>query len=141
MSVRPARCHCGDLELACSGEPAKVSLCHCLDCQRRTGSAFSIAAFYAREQVRVVRGTPGVYERSSASGHPVRFHFCPRCGSSVWWEPQRMPDLTGVAVGAFADPDFPRPQQAVWTRDRHAWLDLPDDLPAFATSPPPRSAK
>lgn len=136
MIVRTARCHCGALALACSGEPRKVSLCHCLDCQRRSGAPFSVAAFYARDSVCVVHGEASAYERGSASGYPVRFHFCARCGSNVWWEPQRMPDLVGVAVGAFADPDFPRPQQAVFARDRHPWVELPGDVPEFATSPP-----
>lgn len=138
MTVRTARCHCGALELACDGEPRKVSLCHCLDCQRRSGAPFSVAAFYARDTVRLTRGDASVYERGSASGHPVRFHFCGRCGSNVWWEPQRMPDLVGVAVGAFADPEFPPPQQAVFARDRHVWVELPEDVPEFPASPPPR---
>ena len=50
--MRVARCHCGAVEAACEGEPRKVSLCHCRDCQRRTGSAFSVAVFYPKEQVR-----------------------------------------------------------------------------------------
>jgi hypothetical protein len=139
MRTRAASCHCGELELSCSGEPRKVSLCHCLDCQRRTGGAFSIAAFYEREQVGVVRGASRTFERPSASGFPVRFHFCGRCGSNVFWEPQRMPGLIGVAVGAFADPGFPRPEQSVWTRDKHAWLSLPEDMAQFEVNPPPRA--
>jgi hypothetical protein len=136
MEPRGARCHCGDLELRCSGDPKKISMCHCLDCQRRTGSAFSVAVFYQRDRVRVVRGTPNTFERQSASGFPVRFHFCPRCGSNVHWEPQRLPDLVGVAIGAFADPDFPVPQQSVWTRDKLAWLALPDGVTTFDLNPP-----
>jgi len=113
-------------------------MCHCIDCQRRTGSAFSIAVFYERGRVRVVSGSSETFERPSASGHPVVFHFCPRCGSNVWWEPARMPELVGVAVGAFGDPDFPGPEQSVWTRHKHAWLQLPEGLRAFASSPPAR---
>jgi hypothetical protein len=125
MILRTARCHCGDLELACEGEPAKVSMCHCDDCQRRTGSAFSVAVFYDRDKVRLVRGAPRQYERPSASGFPVVFHFCPRCGANTHWSPARMPERIGVALGAFADPNFPAPEQSVWTHDKHAWLILP----------------
>jgi hypothetical protein len=123
--MRTASCHCGDLALACSGEPRRVSMCHCLDCQRRTGSAFSVAVFYLRDQVAVERGMPAAYERASASGYPVTFHFCPRCGSNLFWHPARMPGLVGVAIGAFADPTFPMPEQSVWTGDKHDWFDLP----------------
>jgi len=84
MTSRTARCHCGALEIACNGEPAKISLCHCLECQRRTGSIFSIAAFYPRANVAITRGTPNGFERPSASGSPVRFHFCANCDSNLY---------------------------------------------------------
>jgi hypothetical protein len=106
-----------------------------------TGSAFSVAVFYERRSVRVESGTAIVFERESASGFPVKFHFCGRCGSNVYWEPARMPDLVGVAVGAFADPNFPSPEQSVWTNDKHAWLSLPANMPTFELNPPPRSVR
>lgn len=124
--------------MTCGGQPRKVSLCCCRDCQRRTGSAISIAAFYERAFVSLTHGAPRAFTRPSASGYPVIFRFCPDCGSSVFWEPARMPHLVGVAVGAFADPDFPAPDQAVWTADRHGWLRWPDDLPCFEANPPVR---
>jgi len=136
-AVRFARCHCGSLSLKCSGEPTKVSMCHCEDCQRRTGSAFSIAAFFERGSVERVSGGATTFTRGSASGHPVAFHFCPNCGSSLYWEPSRMPHLIGVAVGAFADPAFPPPEQSVWTDEKHAWISLPDGMRTFAIMSPP----
>ena len=132
---RLATCHCGQLQLRCTGEPAKISLCHCLDCQRRTGSLFSVAVFFARAEVTLAAGVAKMFRRSSASGFNVAFHFCPECGSSLWWEPDRLPDRIGVAVGAFADPDFPMPEQAVWSQDRHAWLTLPDGIAGHAQNP------
>lgn len=131
---RRAACHCGKLALRCTGEPAKVSLCHCFDCQRRTGSLFSIAAFFARANVEVI-GTAKRFSRASASGFDVSFHFCPECGSNLWWEPKRLPDIVGIAVGAFADRDFPKPEQAVWAEEAHLWLELPGEVPAHARNP------
>lgn len=134
--TRVATCHCGDLRLECEGEPRKVSMCHCLDCQRRSGSAFSVAVFYPRDGVSPKGPQPGRFQRPSASGYPVAFLFCPRCGSNVWWEPERMPDLVGVALGAFADPQFPPPAQSVWTKDMHRWLTLPEAITPFDGAPP-----
>jgi hypothetical protein len=114
-------------------------MCHCPDCQRRTGSVFSIAVFFARDAVRV-SGDYGTFERPSASGFSVSFGFCRLCGSNVFWEPRRLPELLGVAAGAFADPELPRPDQSVWTRDKAAWLALPEGMPCFDTNPPPRRA-
>ena len=138
MSYRAAKCHCSDLELVCVGEPKRVSMCHCIECQRRTGSAFSVAVFFKRSKVQVARGSSQKFERESGSGYSVAFHFCPRCGSNLWWEPARMPDLIGVAVGAFGDPNFPQPEQSVWTQYKHAWVHLPKGWRVFAENPPPR---
>ena len=121
--MRLATCVCGQLSATCTGEPTLVSLCHCLACQRRTGSAFGIAAFFARANV-TTGGQARAYTRTSDSGHPVTFHFCPNCGASVFWEPARKPDTIGVAVGSFADASFPAPSQAVHEQHRHPWFEF-----------------
>ena len=136
METRTATCHCGSLSLVCVGPPTKVSLCHCGDCQRRTGSAFSVAAFYPRANIRREGPEPLTWERPSASGFPVLFHFCGRCGTNLSWEPRRMPDLIGVAAGAFADPDFPMPEQAVRASEKHTWVVHPEGMKVFDDFPP-----
>lgn len=123
MTTRTAACSCGALTVRCTGEPEKVSLCHCRACQKRTGSTFGIAAFFPGEAVEA-QGASQSYSRPSDSGHPVTFHFCPACGSTVFWMPQRKPGAVAVAVGAFADPDFPAPTQAVYPESRHPWVTL-----------------
>ena len=119
--MRTASCACGRLSIECEGEPAKVSLCHCTACQRRTGGPFGVAAFYERSQVRP-QGQDRRYVRASDTGFDVVFHFCPDCGGTVWWEPQRKPDMVAVAPGAFADPTFPAPTQSVHEETRHPWV-------------------
>jgi hypothetical protein len=141
MESRTASCHCGDLELLCIGRPRKISMCHCLDCQRRTGSAFSVAVFYQRDMLKVQRGATNSFERASARGFAVKFHFCIRCGSNIYWEPRRTPELVGVALGAFADPNFPQPTQSVWTKDKHVWLVIPDDMTKFEVNSAPVASK
>ncbi|MES2344311.1 MAG: GFA family protein [Pseudomonadota bacterium] len=119
--IRTATCACGQLSLRCEGEPAKVSLCHCPACQKRTGSTYGLAAFFARGDVQRT-GTMQTFTRPSDSGYDVAFHFCPTCGSTVFWEPGRKPDIVAVAVGSFADPAFPPPSQAVHEEHRHPWV-------------------
>ena len=75
------------------------------------------------------------FTRRSASGSEVTFHFCPDCGAILWWEAARLPHLIGVGAGAFADPGFPRPEQAVWAEQAHDWLSLPTDMPVHARNP------
>jgi hypothetical protein len=121
MTTRTASCACGQLKAVCTGEPKSVSLCHCVQCQKRTGSAFGIAVFFAREKV-AMEGRYHSYARKSDSGHGVTFHFCPQCGSSVFWEPARKRDEIAVAYGAFADADFPPPSKEVYVELRHPWV-------------------
>jgi hypothetical protein len=122
--TRVANCTCGQLQIRCSGEPTKVSLCHCLDCQRRTGSPFGIAAFFDAGSTEV-SGASRSYRRDSDSGFPVTFHFCDTCGSTVFWYPSRKPAAVAIAVGCFADPLFPAPSQAVYGEHRHGWVVTP----------------
>jgi hypothetical protein len=121
MRTRTASCACQQLRITCLGEPQKISLCHCLDCQRRTGSTYGIAAFFLRKDAKA-EGREKSYTRTSDSGRAITFHFCPDCGSTVFWEPERKPEAIAVAVGSFADPSFPAPTQSVWNERRHPWV-------------------
>jgi hypothetical protein len=123
VTTRTAACACGQLRLTCEGEPQRVSLCHCLDCQRRTGSAFGVAAFFARTAV-TTEGRAQTTRRLADSGRGLTFHFCPDCGGTVFWEPDFRPDSLAVAVGAFADPSFPKPDKAVFEERAHPWAKI-----------------
>ena len=102
-------------------------MCHCLACQRRTGSAFAMQARWPAEQVRVVGRSTG-YVRVSDEGEERTFHFCPDCGATVFYATADAPDVVAVPIGAFADPAFPPPTVSVYESRRHPWLGLPDGL-------------
>jgi hypothetical protein len=126
MVSRRASCHCGQLQLLCEGEPARVSICHCLACQKRTGSAFGVSARFQREQITSVTGRTAQFVRVGDEGHTLTFHFCPDCGSTVYWEINSNPEIYSVAVGAFADPNFPEPHRAIYESRRHSWVSIKD---------------
>src|SRR5215475_15795121 len=121
--AREAHCCCGQLRLACEGEPVRIAICHFTDCQRRTGSVFGAAARFPRAQVTKIEGRSTAFNRVADSGNLLTFHFCPDCGTTVYWELARFPDLIAVAVGTFADPDFPVPRHSVYERRRHPWVE------------------
>jgi hypothetical protein len=133
--MRSAACACGDLRITLDGDPELVSTCCCQQCQRRTGSFFGATAFFREERIAAVDGESHVYRRTGESGHPLDFHFCPTCGSTVFWYPQARPGLVAVAAGAFADPDFPSPQRMIWTEHRHPWVLTPDGLALHERAP------
>jgi hypothetical protein len=81
---RIAECHCGQLRAITSGEPESVYVCHCKACQRRTGAIIHNGSRWLKSQVRI-EGEHKIYARKGDSGFEIRFHFCPNCGSSVFW--------------------------------------------------------
>src|ERR1700753_2390407 len=113
MAPREASCSCGQLRLTVSGDPLRVSVCHCLACQRRTGSAFGVQARFPREAIRI-EGWCMQYGRTGDSGSPRTFPVCPECGATVYLQPEGLPDAIVVPVGAFADPTFPEPKVSVY---------------------------
>jgi hypothetical protein len=128
MTTRRAACSCGQLDLTIEGEPSRISMCHCLECQRRTGAAISNQARFHREQV-TSHGQATAWRRKAESGNMLTFHFCPVCGSTVYWENEGLPGDVVVAIGNFADPNFPAPTIAVWEESRHPWISSPADMP------------
>lgn len=128
--MRKAQCSCGGLSVETTNEPKLVLVCHCTECQRRTGAPFSVSAYFHENDVSAT-GDASTYERSSDAGRMITANFCPTCGTTVHWRAEFVPELIGVAVGCFTDPDFPAPQRVVHTRRKHAWVVLPDDVPAF----------
>jgi hypothetical protein len=127
MSAHEAACSCGQLKLVVEGEPVRVSVCHCLACQRRTGSAFGFQARFTRDRVEII-GSSREYTRISDDGQPRTFRFCPDCGATVYYTAASAPELVAVPVGAFADSSFPPPSFSVWESRKHAWVTIPPDV-------------
>ena len=123
--MREAACSCGQLRLTAEGDPVRISMCHCLACQRRTGSAFGMQARFPRDRVRV-DGRSTEYVRVSDRGDERRFRFCPDCGATVLYTTASQPGLIAVPVGAFADPSFPPPRVSVYESRRHPWVSVPE---------------
>jgi hypothetical protein len=128
MTARIASCSCGQLKVTCEGEPVRISMCHCLECQKRTGNVFGTQARFPRERV-TIEGRSTQWTRLGDSGQPITFNFCPVCGSTVFWEINAAPGLVAVAVGMFADPGFPQPRISVYEGRQHPWALAAGQLP------------
>jgi hypothetical protein len=130
MTTRRAACSCGQLTLAAEGDPIRISMCHCLACQRRTGSIFGAQARFPLDKVSI-EGRSTQYVRTADSGNQITFHFCPDCGSTVYYRLDQVPDAVAVPVGAFADPTFPAPRISIYESRRHAWAGMPAEAEHF----------
>jgi hypothetical protein len=132
--TRIAHCCCGSLRAEATGEPAFVAVCHCTQCQRRTGSPFGVGTLFQKAQVRT-EGASKVYLRGSDSGRKVEIHFCPECGSSVFWYAELYTDMVGIAFGSFADLSMRSPTLSVWETTRHPWVTFGHQVDRFAVQP------
>jgi hypothetical protein len=117
------------LRVTVSGEPARVHLCNCTQCQKQTGSAFGVGAYFDKGQLVEVEGVSKGFKRGSDSGRSVEAKFCPECGSTVYWHAEVRPDQFGIAVGCFADATFPAPERAIWVKHKLSWVRFPEGLP------------
>jgi hypothetical protein len=133
MSTRIGSCSCGQLRIEVTGEPLGVGVCHCLACQRRTGSVFAALATFATPYT--LSGTAAEYVRAGDQGSRFRFRFCPVCGTTVFHSEEVREATVSVAVGAFADPSFPAPKVSIYDCRRHPWVVLPPGTKAFDTDP------
>lgn len=131
MSKRHGACSCGQLKVTCEGEPIRISVCHCLACQRRTGGPFAQQARWPADRV-TTEGEATAYVRIGDEGGKATFRFCPTCGATVYYDIDGMPGMIAVPVGAFADPTFPAPMISVYEDRKHAWVTLPDGIEHMA---------
>jgi hypothetical protein len=117
--VRTARCCCGQLIVEAKGEPRLNILCHCMDCKRRTGSAFGWSAYFREVELR---GLWADYLPAESVSEGRR--FCPDCGSTMYWRDARVPRHIGTPAGAL-EPPVDMPSASNQDGDRCAWLNLP----------------
>ena len=127
MNTRIASCSCGRLSADVEGDPIRVSVCHCLACQRRTGSVFGAQARFARSRV-TLRGTGTDLVRVGDEGSTITFTFCPQCGATVYYTMAGHDDMIAIPVGAFADPHFPGPGISVYEERMHRWVVMPQGI-------------
>ena len=125
MSDHHASCSCGQLTLVARGDPIRVGMCHCLACQRRTGSTYGAQARFATGNVEIA-GRSTVYVRTGDEGTKAYFHFCPDCGATVYYRMGDDDSTRAVPVGAFADLTFPPPVYSVYEERRHPWVSVPE---------------
>jgi len=126
-----ASCSCGQLNLETKEQPLRVSVCHCYACQKRTGSAFGVQARFEKNML-TISGNSKRYERIADTGNKAIFHFCPDCGSTLYYILEAIPDMVGVPIGGFSDPSFMPPSISIYEDRQHSWLSIAGDIEHIA---------
>lgn len=129
-----AECQCGALSVTSREDPDFVIACNCRACQRRTGSVFGVGGYFRKSGVAIA-GESMTWARKADSGRQIVNHFCPRCGTTVFWSLEMRPEHYGVAAGCMATP-LPEPARAIWTSEKHGWVSFPETWPTFEFGTP-----
>ncbi len=128
---RIARCQCGGFRITVSAAPEMVNMCHCTECQRRSGVPLTVNAYFHEAAVRF-EGDYKTYDRAAPEGRQLHNYFCATCGSTVGWRADLRPGWVGIAVGAFNDKAFPAPAVSIWEDSMYAWVTPPAGIAHFS---------
>jgi hypothetical protein len=126
-------CHCGAIRYRAEGEAIVHALCHCSDCRRSAGAPMVGWTMYKADAVQVTKGTPKVYN-SSENG---RRHFCPECGTGLFYvNTQMLPGIIDIQSATYDDPSAVPAQAHIQVAERIGWMERAHELPTFERFPP-----
>ena len=128
-------CLCGNIRYQVTEAPRVTYTCHCLDCQRLTSSAFSVAIVVADAAFRRVGSAPRRLESTADSGRVKVRWVCSECGCWVYSRSKWDNGVCRVRAGTLDDTSWLRPTKHFWTRSKQPWVKLPDDDEVFETQP------
>jgi hypothetical protein len=129
-------CFCGFLTYEAEIDPDRVNICHCLDCQIISGSAFRVSVPTRDHSFRLLSGAPTIFMKTGGSGAPRPQAFCPRCGTQIYsTSGDAAPRTHNIRVGTVRQRDILVPGSQAFCRSRRDWLDDLGTVPAFAGRP------
>jgi hypothetical protein len=131
MSVaREGGCACGAVRYRLASDPLFVHCCHCLNCQRQTGSAFVVNLLIEADRVELLAGDPQPVDVPRDDGSSQRIFRCPVCKVAIFSEYGR-PEVRFVRGGTLDEPSSVSPDVHIYTRSKLGWVTLPESVPAF----------
>lgn len=128
------QCLCGAVSYSVSGEPQMSGVCHCKNCQRQSGSAYSVLFAVANDQLNI-EGDLTTYEDTSDTGNIVERHFCGKCGSPLLSTLPTQPGMTFVKAGTLDDTSHLNPQVHFWTKSSQDWVTIDPNIPQIEGNP------
>jgi hypothetical protein len=131
-------CRCGEISLTVHARPKLMVQCHCLDCQKTSGTGHTSNAYFAENDV-TIEGEANEYTVVADSGSTMVRYFCPKCGSRLYGYNSERPGLISIPVGCLENQSWFTPQAVLYTSRRHDWDITNDEIPNFEKMPPPKS--
>ena len=128
-------CLCGSVRYRLGAEPLTSYVCHCTDCQRRTGSAFALSLIVPAAALEITRGSTTPYSATLADGRVKRGQLCAACGTRLWGEPRLNPAIRVLQPGTLDEPSRFPPVAHIWTRSAQPWVVFPEGVAVFPEQP------
>ncbi len=136
QKILSGRCLCGSVRYEYSGEPEGATYCHCHDCRRATGGAYTVGVLTRANALRIVSGRVKGYTTTGDSGNTITREFCPECGSPLFTRAQLYPNLVWIKAGSLDEPGSIKPSHQIWTQCAVPWAYIKEDLPSFPKAGP-----
>jgi hypothetical protein len=131
MSVpREGGCACGAVRYRLTSDPLFTHCCHCLNCQRQTGSAFVINLLIEADRVQMLAEEAEPVDVPRDDGSAQTIWRCPTCQVAVFSQYTR-PEVRFVRGGTLDEPSSVEPDVHIFTKSKLPWVTLPDSVPAF----------
>ncbi len=127
-------CLCGDVRYEAAGHVVFSGNCHCRDCQRTSGGAYTPALLVPESSI-TISGEVTYYESTADSGRKVSRGFCPKCGSQLFAKLEMLPDIIGLRAGTLDDPSLFNPGVDIFTSSATHWDFMNPDIPKFQREP------
>lgn len=130
-------CLCGVVRYDSTAEaPAMVAACHCTDCQKQSGTAFSMNVAVPADSLSVSGDALKSFAVTGASGLAVKRYFCGACGSPVYTDVEAFDGVLFIKAGSLDDPSWVEPNAEIWADSKQPWANLKDDLASVPANPP-----
>jgi hypothetical protein len=129
-STREGGCACGEVRYRLTSDPLFTHCCHCLNCQRQTGSAFVINLLIEADRVEVLAREPQPVPVPRDDGSEQLIFRCPTCQVAVFSQYTR-PEVRFVRGGTLDEPSSIEPDVHIFTKSKLPWVTLPESVPAF----------
>ena len=127
-------CLCGSVRYTANADPAIVVVCHCKNCQKQSGSAFSVLVGVPKSAISV-EGALKTFHDKGDSGQPVDRSFCPECGSPIIFDGASTPDLRFIRAGTLDDTSWLDPKMHVYCESAQRWTPIPEGSQKFGKMP------
>ena len=128
-------CSCGAVRYTLSAPPLAVAACHCTQCRRQGGAAFSVNLIVRASTLAVDGDLVTWDDPDTESGAPLHRDHCGRCGSPIRSVPSAAPKFVALKAGSLDDPAAFAPSMHIWTQSKLPWVTIPDGVPTFARGP------